>query len=46
MSDLYQYDGAEVVVLRVAAQTTETKVREIGALFPGWYIWHSDWFDT
>ena len=46
MSDLYQYDGAEVVVLRIPAQTTETKVREIGALFPGWYIWHSDWFDT
>ncbi len=43
MSDLYQYDGAEVVILRVPAQTNETKAREIGALFPGWHVWYSDW---
>ena len=46
MSDLYRDDGAEVVVLRVPAQANETKAREIGALFPGWHVWYSDWSDT
>ncbi len=32
MSDLYHYDGAEVVILRVPVQANETKAREIGAL--------------
>ena len=46
MSDLSQHDGAEVVVLRVPVQANETKAREIGALFPGWHVWYSDWSDT
>jgi hypothetical protein len=46
MSDLHQCDGAGVVVLRVPAQANETRAREIGALFPGWHVWYSDWSDT
>jgi hypothetical protein len=28
------------------AQALDDTVREIGAIFPGWHVWHSSWSDT
>ena len=38
MTDLSQFDGAEVVVLHVPAQIPKEEAREIGEAFPGWYV--------
>ncbi len=38
--------GGTVTPLRVPAQVSRKRVREIGAAFPGWEIYHDTWSDT
>ena len=44
MTGSAQHGGAGVVVLPVPAQMIGEKTREIGALFPGWKVWHDSWW--
>ena len=39
-----QHGGAGVAVLPIPAQVIGEKAREIGALFPGWKVWHDSWW--
>ena len=44
MTGSAQPGGAGVAVLQVPAQMIGEKAREIGALFPGWKVWHDSWW--
>lgn len=44
MTGSAQPGGAGVAVLPVPAQMIAEKAREIGALFPGWRVWHDSWW--
>lgn len=44
MTGSVERDGAGVAVLPVPAQMIGEKAREIGALFPGWRVWHDSWW--
>ena len=44
MTGTAQRDGAGVAVLPIPAQMIGEEAREIGALFPGWKVWHDSWW--
>ena len=46
MSGGAECPGGTVTLLRVPARVIEEKVREIGASFPGWKVFHDTWSDT